>query len=610
MIFNGSPFFTGVRKIFFPLFSQLKLEDLFNENIISEAMLNNMLGAIALYEIFEDRCEILRVNEEYYRITGDNPIDMEERKRYVLNKVYRDDMDWVLNIFEEAYKNPLQGAEGTFRRYRNSGELMWVHLRVFFLREQDDHRLYYGAVSDATEQMEQRQKLKDSQNMLRDVLQIAGKNISFNNIAEENQWAASAIFAQMAPGGLIGVYCEKELPLYFANNEMLRILNYDSYEEFARDTNGLGRNLLHPEDLNMIQGHMLRFMTPGMEYNFRHRMKKRDGTWLWMTAKGRVVQAEDGRFAIVSACMDINDTVLAQKRLQEANRTLRFKNDELEFLSSGMLGGYYRCRKSEDMEFLYTSPRFLEILGYSSEDLGELFQNRLLNMIHPGDREKIRLMTETVSPAESLKGVEYRILTRNGYKWILCHSRLSVKSGDSFFYGVMMDIEELGELYSQVEECRTPMLPGGVRFFQNREAAVGRMQNYLSRHRFLTSGLMLFSFNHDNIDSALMESVRPSFLEQALFMKRFFREEDIICLDGEYEILILCRNIREEDMIVKCRRILKELRYQMMSRVSKMLLPVRAGLTVIRVQDEDFDQCYERVRASLRKTDLSTDQEL
>ncbi len=589
---------------------QLKLEDLFNENIISEAMLNNMLGAIALYEIFEDSCEILRVNEEYYRVTGDNPIDMEERKRYVLNKVYREDMDWVLNIFEEAYNNPLQGAEGTFRRYRNSGELMWVHLRVFFLREQDDHRLYYGAVRDATEQMEQRQKLKDSQKMLRDVLKIAGRNISFNNIAEENQWAASAIFAQMAPGGLIGVYCDKGLPLYFANNEMLRILNYDSYEEFTREVDGLGRNLLHPEDLNMIQGHSLRFMAPGMEYTFRHRMRKKDGTWLWMVAKGRVVQAEDGRFAIVSACMDITDTVLAQKRLQEANRTLRFKNDELEFLSSGMLGGYYRCRKTEDMEFLYTSPRFLEILGYSSNELAELFQNRLLNMIHPGDREKIRLMTETLSPDESLKGVEYRILTRNGYKWILCHSRLSVKSGDSFLYGVMLDIEELGELYSQVEECRTPMLPEGVRLFQNREAAVGRMQNYLSRHRFLTSGLVLFSFNSENADAAGMKYARQSFLEQALFMKRFFREDDIMCLDGEYEILILCRNIREEDIKIKCRRILKELRYQMMSQASKALLPVRAGMTVIRVQDEDFEECYGRVRASLLKTALSTDQEL
>ncbi|RFZ79380.1 hypothetical protein DS742_08265 [Lacrimispora amygdalina] len=205
--------------------------------------------------------------------------------------------------------------------------------------------------------------------------------------------------------------------------------------------------------------------------------------------------------------------------------------------------------------------------------------------------------------------MEYRILTRNGYKWILCHSRLSVKSGHSFLYGVMLDIEELGELYSQVEECRTPMLPEGVRLFQNREAAVGRMQNYLSRHRFLTSGLILFSFSSENA-SAGMKYARQSFLEQALFMKRFFREDDIMCLDGEYEILILCRNIKEEDIKIKCRRILKELRYQMMSQASKALLPVRTGMTVIRVQDDDFNECYGRVRASLLNTALSTDQEL
>ena len=49
---------------------QLRLDELFNENITSEAMLNNMLGAIALYEVYEDQCEVLRVNEEYYRVNG------------------------------------------------------------------------------------------------------------------------------------------------------------------------------------------------------------------------------------------------------------------------------------------------------------------------------------------------------------------------------------------------------------------------------------------------------------------------------------------------------------------------------------------------------------
>ncbi len=165
---------------------QLKLEDLFNENITSEAMLNNMLGAIALYEVYEDQCEVLRVNQEYYHITGDNPIDMEEHRWFLLNRVYIDDRDWVLSIFEKAYNNPIRGGEGIFRQYRLSGKLMWVHLRVFFLREQDEHRLYYGAVRDATEQMEQRQKLEDSQKILGDMLKLSGRDISFEKLPDRH----------------------------------------------------------------------------------------------------------------------------------------------------------------------------------------------------------------------------------------------------------------------------------------------------------------------------------------------------------------------------------------------------------------------------------------
>ena len=145
-----------------------------------------MLGAIALYEVYEDRCEVLRVNQEYYRITGDNPSDMEERRWFLLNRIYKDDRDWVLNIFENAYSNPIRGGEGIIRQYRLSGELMWVHIRVFFLREQDEHRLYYGAVRDATEQMEQRQQLEDSQKMLGDVLRLSGRDLSFEKLPDRH----------------------------------------------------------------------------------------------------------------------------------------------------------------------------------------------------------------------------------------------------------------------------------------------------------------------------------------------------------------------------------------------------------------------------------------
>ena len=430
---------------------QLKLEDLFNENITSEAVLNNMVGAIALYEVYEDNFTVLRVNEEYYRVTGENPVDMEEHRGFMINKIYRDDIDRVLTIFEHALLNPIHGAEGIFRRYRLNGELMWVHFRVFFLREQNGRRLYYGTVRDATEQMEQRKQLDESQKMLEDVLTLAGKNISFDNIAEENQWTAGAIFSQMAPGGLIGIYCEKGFPLYFANNEMLRLLDYDSYEMFYKEIGGNLLPLFHKDDLRLIEG-TLSSLVPGMEYSFRHRIKKRDGSWLWLMTKGRIVKAETGRLAIVSACMDITDTVLAQKKLQATNRILRFKNDELEFLSSGMQGGYFRCKNSNQMELIYISPRFLEILGYTEDEIREQFSGQFVAMLDPADRVNIIDRLNSLKSEEILKGVKYRILSKQGFIWILCHIKLSVREGKDSLYGVISDIDENIKLQEQLKE--------------------------------------------------------------------------------------------------------------------------------------------------------------
>lgn len=588
---------------------QLKLEDLFNENITSEAMLNNMLGAIALYEVYEDHYEVLRVNEEYYRVTGDNPVDMEERRRYMLNKVYKDDIDWVLNIFENAYSNPIHGAEGIFRRYRSSGELMWVHLRAFFLREQDERRLYYGSVRDATEQMEQRQKLEDSQKILGDVLKLAGRNISFENIAQENQWAASAIFAQAAPSGLLGIYCEKGFPLYFANNEMLRLLEYDSYEVFAKDIGGKIADLIHPEDLKLIQENILRYISPGMEYTFRYRMRKRDGSWLWLVTKGRVVQAEDGRMAIVSACMDITDTVLAQKKLQDTNEVLRFKNDELEFLSSGMPGGYFRCRKSEKMELLYISLRFMEILDYTKDELEERFHGHFVDMIHPADRERVRKLVEALEPEENLRGVEYRVLSKHGYIWILCHSKLTVKDDGSFLYGVMLNIDEIVDLRRQVEDsrkmmdqidrltCNDPDLPAGI---PNRQAAVIVMGDYLSRRRFLPSALVLFEFCRPvDKNEKIRKTGKKLFAKYLERLKSLFREDDIFCLNGEYEVMVLCKNIRDNDMENKLKRIVGDLKQEIRGEGGKALHPVNAGYVMIEIQNRDFNGCYDKARSAL-----------
>lgn len=590
--------------------TQLKLEDLFNEDITSETMLNNMLGGIALYDVYEDQCEILRVNEEYYRITGDNPVDLEERKRFVFNQVYGEDLDWVLNIFEKAYENPVRGAEGIFRRYRLNREMMWLHLRAFFLREQDGHRLYYGSVSDATEQMEQRQRLEASQKMLTDVLKMAGKSVTFDNVMEENQWVASAVFAQMAPGGFMGIYCEKGFPIYFVNQELLQLLQFDSYDSLIKDIEGKMKNLIHPDDFKQMHENSPGYYAPGMEHTFRYRMRKRDGSWFWVLNKGRVVQTADGKLAIVSACMDITDSVLTQEKLREANQILLSKNEELEFLSSGVPGGYYRFCRSEKMELLHTSSRFLEILDYTESDIKEKFHNRLKPMIHPEDYEKVLKKLKKLNKEKRLTRVEYRMLSNHGYIWVLGNVKLSLDEKEEFLYGVILNIEEIVTLRRESEQCRI-MLDQMEQWHRGKadsitgllsfQAGSAMMKEWLSRRRAGSSALAVFDFS--GLKGQLEgdeERKTYEWKKQVKKLKKYFRENDIIFAGREYEVMVLLKNIREDDMEKKAKRIISGMNQDKTDMGQEILL-VNAGYVMLEEPCHTFEEFSRNARTALEQ---------
>ena len=67
-------------------------------------------------------------------------------------------------IFQRSFLRLAEGAEGTVRRRREDGQYIWINIKAFFLREQDGHKMFYGAVRDVSEEMNQFQKLMFYQN--------------------------------------------------------------------------------------------------------------------------------------------------------------------------------------------------------------------------------------------------------------------------------------------------------------------------------------------------------------------------------------------------------------------------------------------------------------
>lgn len=300
----------------------------------------------------------------------------------------------------------------------------------------------------------EKRRLETSQQALAAVAEIADSDNAFMGLAEVNRRTAEAIFAQMTPGGMVGGYCEEGFPLYFANHEMVKLLGYDSYEEFAEAIEWKVENTIHPDDRAKVIKDIGLEYYDGMEYTTSYRMPKKDGTWFWTLDKGKVIRAEDGRLAIVSACTDISEPMEVQRMLEEDNAELLRQNEELHFLNNDMPGGYHRCLPAPGYPFTYISNRFLHIFGYTREEIKELFDDKFLYMIHPDDRDRVRNSSIRMVESKESHNLEYRMLSKRGYIWVFDQSKYMETQGTKCIQGVVMDVTETVEFRNQMKLLR------------------------------------------------------------------------------------------------------------------------------------------------------------
>ena len=248
--------------------------------------------------------------------------------------------------------------------------------------------------------------------------------------------------------GLIGGYCENEFPVYYANEEMARMLGYDAVEEMVEAIDGKVINTIHPDDREQVIKDIGGEYYEGLTYETTYRMPRKDGSWFWTVDKGKVIRTEDGKLAIISACQDMTSFVERHKKLEEQNMLSQATIDNIP-------GGYHRCSLEEGHPFLYISNRFLAILGWTREEIRTIFDNKFDNMLHPDDRnlssDYVTRILDTRGHG-SEKDQIYRLLGKDGYHWVTDATTL-VKSGNqTFFQGNITDFTDFVKAKEKKEQ--------------------------------------------------------------------------------------------------------------------------------------------------------------
>ena len=252
------------------------------------------------------------------------------------------------------------------------------------------------------------------------------------------------------PGGILGGYVAPGFPLYYVNERMLAYLGY-TYEEFVADTKGLVMNGIHPDDLERVEQIASRAMDQDSEYEVKYRMKKKDGSYIWVSDVGKKVLAVNGNAACISVIRDISGEIEAKQKLYEESVENRQQKNILQNIIDTMPSGLLQCSFDRIPKTLMVNRTGANILGFENEH--EFFLRRdvcdnILRCIHPEDRTKV--LEELFSIAEEgiVKNSSHRIKTAAGEeRWVRSAACvIQNQQGEKIYQIIFHDVTEILQL--------------------------------------------------------------------------------------------------------------------------------------------------------------------
>lgn len=201
-------------------------------------------------------------------------------------------------------------------------------------------------------------------------------------------------------------------------------------------------NLLHSDEIEMIDKSMVDCIESGIPLDIEHRMKMKNGTYKWFHARANVSKSKKGvPSRMTGSIIDIDK----QKKLElEFLKTRRFLQKITEIAPSIIYVFNHRNMSNE-----YTNKEIGTVLGYSELEIKTMGENLFPNLCHPDDLNKVFEQLTNIQQLvnnESIS-IEYRMKNKDGkYRWLLSEDTVFERDHDGSVIkhmGTAIDITNL-----------------------------------------------------------------------------------------------------------------------------------------------------------------------
>lgn len=412
--------------------------------------------------------------------------------------------------------------------------------------------------------------------------------------AFEQKAAQVEMIARTTAGGMKGSLDDEKYTYFYVNKELCEMLGY-TYDEFMEMSGGTAVGAVYLPDRAAALRTVAQCFAAGPEYHVEYRIRKKDGSLLWVLDSGRKIKNAAGRTVINSILTDISGLKQAVEQLRIereryeivaalAGETIfeyDFASDILqEFLPAGP-GGQPQPRTIHDP----TSETGAELLGIYPEDRHDLWVN-------------FRALAKA-PPSDQLLKLECRCLGEDGqYGW----RRILVR----FIYDaegrLLKAVGKLTDISSErmlLQKSRVDALTGAY----NRAYLEQAIARYLAQKPAEVFGAcLMIDIDHFKIlndtcghlcgDMVLSDLVR--------ILKRLYRATDLIGRLGGDEFMVFMKDVYSDDIVgEKTERLLQMVRQYAAEAEISFCVTLSIGVSTTRDGAASFEQLYREADIAL-----------
>jgi len=202
--------------------------------------------------------------------------------------------------------------------------------------------------------------------------------------------------------------------------------------------------LVHPDDYGDMMAAVEAASKGELDtYEREFRMRHKQGRWVWVLSRGRVVnRTADGRPLVLAGVhLDITQIKQAEERL--------------DAIIDGARAGTWEWHLQSGEN--HVNERWAEMIGYSKDELDGSRIDGFADFLHPEDRARVEAEHEQLFRGETDEVErEFRMRHKDGHwVWILSRGRVSRRNEDGtpeLMVGVHLDIDRLKVAEQRVEE--------------------------------------------------------------------------------------------------------------------------------------------------------------